>query len=210
MAAPFQLRFQLLLVLTLCLSSAARAQSASGSVIISGSVSGTVALSLAGGSQASDESVRISSTHNPDESLTVTLSGASHRLTEIRIPVQIRSNTAYRLFVKATSRGSNLSSLSIVEAHATGNLVTADAVTALSVAGLCDGRQGSGKSVYGDEFNHPNLSFPLELLSGPRVSLGGTLASAQNGLEVALAVAVRPQANGQDWTIELLLSPAPY
>jgi hypothetical protein len=205
MAAPAQRRFILLLTAMLYLSVVARAQSG-GSVKISGGVSETVLLSIPQG--AEPPGVRVTSSQNADRSLTVILSGTTHDLTKVSIPVQIRSNTAYRLLATAQARGSNLSSLLVVGARPTGNLVAADA-EAVSVAGAFDGRGGANRSALAGGFDRPNLPAPLELLSGPRVSTGGTLTSPQNALEVTLSVAVEPQAGAQGWTVELLLSAAP-
>jgi hypothetical protein len=49
----------------------------------------------------------------------------------------------------------------------------------------------------------------VELLSGPRVSPGGTPTSRHNTLEVVLSVAVESEADNGIWTVELMLSSAP-
>lgn len=205
MAALFLRGFRLSLMLTLCLSGVARAQTG-GSVRMSGGVSETVVLSIPQGSEASG--VLVNTSRNADGSLAVNISGTTRDLTELRIPVQIRSNIGYRLSAAAKAVGSNLSSLLVVGARPTGNLAAADAAEALGVAASFDGRSGANNSPRGS-FNHPNLSALSELLSGPRVSTGGTLQSPQNAVEVILSMAVEPQANGQSWTVELLLSAAP-
>ena len=207
MAALSQRRFSLFLMLMLCLVGVARAQSGGGSVHMSGVVSETVALSIPEGTEA--PGVLINTSRNADRSLTVTISGTTRELTEVTIPVQIRSNTGYRLFAAAQAGGSTLSSLLVVNARPTGNLVFPEAAEAVSVAGAFDGRRGASKSTLAGGSDRPSLSAPLDLLSGPRVSLGGTMLSPQNALEVTLSVAVAPQADGQGWTVELLLSAAP-
>lgn len=209
MAARAQCKLILLLVLALSAPCVARAQSGSASVIIAGSVSETVALSYPQDAVASSDRVRITSSANPDRTLTLTLSGSARDLTEVRIPIQIRSNTSYRLFAAARTNGSNLSSLLLVDARPTGNLVTADGVAALSVAGIFDARRSANHLISDSCFNHPNLSSFVELLSGPRASLGGTMASQQNAVEVTLSLAIEPNAGNQEWTIELLLSASP-
>ncbi|HWW74252.1 MAG TPA: hypothetical protein VNZ44_02595 [Pyrinomonadaceae bacterium] len=194
-----------LFLLTLCLAGVARAQ-AGGSVRMSGGVSEFVTLSIARDAEASDKGVRVNVSQNAGQSLTVTVSGETRGPTEVRIPVQIRSNAAYSLSAGAPVGGSYLSSLSVVDARPTGNLVDALAVEKLSVAATFD----AGRGVYNPtRAAGPNLSSPSELLSGPRVSLGGTLQSPQNALQVTLSLTIEPRGAGQAWTFELLLSAAP-
>ena len=204
----FQRRLGLVLAATLCLMCVARAQTG-GSVRMSGGVSETVALSIPQGAEASASGVSVNTSQNADRSLTVVISGTARELTEVRIPVQIRSNTGYRLFTKAQAGGSNLSSLRVVEARPTGSFVARDAAEALSVAAAFDGRRGAFNSNLPGGPGRPNLSALSELLSGPRVSLGGTLQSPQNALEVTLSPAIEPRGHDRVWTIELLLSATP-
>lgn len=204
----FSLRgFSLFLMLTLCPAWVARAQTGGGSVSLSGVVSETIALSISQESGAAG--VLVSTSRNAERSLTVTISGTTRDTAELRISVQIRSNTAYGLFASAKNGGANLSSLLVVGARPTGIFVAPDAAEALSVAAAFDGRGGAGGSTHAAGFNRTNLSALSELLSGPRVSTGGTLHSPQNALEVVLSMTVEPRADDQSWTVELLLSAAP-
>ncbi len=207
MAALSPRVFSLFLTLTLCLACVARAQTGGGSVRMSGVVSELVALSIPQATQT-PVGVLVSTSRNAERSLTVRIQGTTRGLTELRIPVQIRSNTGYRLFAKAQAGGSNLSSLLVVGARPTGNQVFHGAAEAVSVAAAFDGRNGADSSTSAGS-NRPNLSSLSELLSGPRVSLGGTLESPQNAVEVVLSVNVEPQAGGQSWAVELLLSAEP-
>lgn len=209
MASLLQRRLHLFLITLLCLSGVARAQSGAASVKMSGGVSEMVTLSSPAGEGVSADGVRVTSSHNPDRSLSITLSGSTRDVTRVGVPVQIRSNTGYRLFATAKGEGADLSSLSVDDAHPTGNLVAADAAGALSVAAIFDARPGAGKLIPADGFNRPSLSSPVELLSGPRVSLGGMPGSPQNALEITLSLGVKPRAGVQVWTIELLLSAGP-
>jgi len=178
----------------------ARAQAGGGSIRMTGVVSELVALSVPQTTQA--PGVLVNTRRRADNSLTVTLDSNTRVPTEVRIPVQIRSNTAYRLSAAATSSGSDLKSLLVVGARTTGTLAAPDAAEAVSVAAAFDGRNGAG-------FNLPNLSTLSELLGGPRATLGGTLQSPQNAVEVTLSVVVAPRTDAQSWTVELLLSAAP-
>ncbi|MGA9997634.1 MAG: hypothetical protein WBP93_19620 [Pyrinomonadaceae bacterium] len=195
-----------LLLTMLFLSRIAAAQSANASVTMSGSVSGTVALSLAPNAQTSGSGVQITSASSHDHTLTITLSGNTRHLTELEIPLHIRSNTGYKLSATARARGATLSSLLVVSARPTGKLVAADSVEALGVARMFDGRLGIAQSHFGmRDSTSINLSSPVELLSGPRVSLGGTMISHDNALEVILSVVVEPQTGSDGWIIELVL-----
>jgi len=198
-------RLHLLLLTTLCLSGVARAQTSGARVTVSGVVSATVALSFDRGASASEDGARVASSSGEGRALVITISGTGRGLARVSIPILIRSNTGYRLLAAAKSDGAKLADLSVVEARPTGKLVAADA-EALSVPAMFDGRPGAGKSIPG---GGPSLTSPLELLSGPRVSLGGTLLSPQNALELILSVAVEPGAGGEGWAIDLLLTAEP-
>jgi hypothetical protein len=201
MYALHKRRLTLLLMLMLCLTCVARAQSGGGSVRMSGVVSETVALSIPQWAEA--PGVSVNTTRNADRSLIVILSGSAHDRAEVRVPIQIRSNAGYRLFATAEARGAVLSSLLVTDARPTGTLVAPNAAGALSVASAFDGRSGVGS------LNRPDLSAPSELLSGPRVSTGGTMLSPHNALEVVLSITVEPRADTQGWTVELRLSADP-
>ncbi len=209
MTALSQRRLRLFLIPLLCLSAVARAQSGSGSVLMSGGVSEIVALSISPSAESSRSGVSVTSTRNADRSLTVTVSGSTRGLMEIRIPVQIRSNTGYRLFAAAKAGGANLSSLFVFRARPTGILVAPGAAEAVSVAPMFDGRDSADRLMPAGSFGRQNFSAPFELLSGPRVSTGGLPMSPHNALEVTLSVAVETRADNQVWTIELQLSAEP-
>jgi hypothetical protein len=201
-------RLPLLLITTLCLAGVARAQTGGARVTASGGVSQIVTLSFDQGAKVSPEGVGVASSNNEGRALVITISGTARDLTRVRIPIRIRSNTAYRLLATAKSDGAKLVGLSVVDARPTGKLVAADAEV-LGVSRMFDARLVAGTLFPADGFNRPNPSSLLELLSGPRVSLGGTLGSPLNALEVTLSMAVEPRAGAQVWTIELLLSAAP-
>jgi hypothetical protein len=69
-----------------------------------------------------------------------------------------------------------LTHLSVIDVRPTGSLVSSEVVNAL-VRPEVD----------------VNGSQPLLVLSGPRVSLGGTLESPNNALQVTLLIRMRPQ-----------------
>lgn len=203
--AALSLRLTLFSISVLCLSCVGRAQSAR-SVKVSGVVSGTVAITIPQGAEAPGTGVRTTSSRKDDRSLVVVIVGTTRELTEVRIPVQIRSNTSYRLFAAVETVGSSQSTVFVAGARPTGKLVSPDAAEALKVAATFDGRRGAERSNLTGEVHHTNLSTPSELLSGPRISTGGTLTTPHNALEVTLLVTVQPLPDDQGWTVKLMLS----
>lgn len=100
----------------------------------------------------------------------VTLSGDEI----IRVPLLVRSNTGFK--ISATFDSKTVSELSVDNVRATGTLVSPQVVNALHFNPQLD----------------PDLSQPLLVLSGPRISLGGTLHSPNNALEITLLIRLAP------------------
>jgi hypothetical protein len=131
-----------------------------------GTVSETVALSVA-----------------PNFNADVVSSGSTVRLTlsstdaeEIRVPLLVRSNSGFKLSVSSESQTA-WTHLSVVDARPTGSLVSPEVVNALVTPEI-----------------DLNLSQPLLVLSGPRVSIGGTLNSPNNALQITLLIRMKPEA----------------
>ncbi len=82
-----------------------------------------------------------------------------------------------------------------------------DAVASLNVARELDCRSPNGKIQ--TAFMPLNLSSSISILSGPRVSLAGTLSSMDNALEVTLLIAAKPEAGADEWTVHLILTASP-
>lgn len=202
-------RLPLLLLTALCLAGVARAQSGGASVTASAAVSETVTLSFEERAGTLADGVRVASARKEGGTLVITISGVARDRTLINIPVRIRSNTTYRLIASAEAGGANLAKLSVAGVRPTGGLVAADAVEGLSVAGIFDARPGAVEATYAAGPRQRWLSSPLELLRGPRVSLGGTLSSPLNALEVTLSAAVEPRAAVPTWAVDLLLKAEP-
>lgn len=138
-----------------------------GRVLLQGTVSETVALSVAPTFSQSNVSL-VSSGRN---TLRITMSGDDP---VIRIPLLVRSNTSFKLSAVLESQ---IAELKITDVHATGTLVSPLAVNALKPSPKFD----------------LNLSGPLLVASGPRVSFGGTLDSPNNALEITLLIRLNPQ-----------------
>ena len=137
-------------------------------VTLQGNVSETVALS-----------VLPNFTH---ENISVVSSGGTVRVTlsntdaEFRVPLLVRSNSAFKISADFQSQTAALTHLSVIDVRPTGSLVSPEVVNAL-VRPEVD----------------VSASQPLLVLSGPRVSLGGTLQSPNNALQVTLLIRMQPQ-----------------
>lgn len=113
--------------------------------------------------------ISVSPTSAPSTTVSLTLSGDDQ---VVRVPLQIRSNTSFKISAIFESKTVGLSELSIEDVRATGMLVSSQVVNAVQLNPQSD----------------PDTSQPLLVLAGPRVSLGGTLNSPNNALQVTLVI----------------------
>jgi len=134
-------------------------------VTMRGTVSETVTLSLAPNFQHGF----VSSGGN---TVRVTLSSDD---AVIRVPFLVRSNSSFKISAAFESSTIELSQLSVSEVQATGALVSPQVVNSIEVRS--DG----------------NVSRPSLVVSGPRVSLGGTLESPNNALQITVLIRLSPQ-----------------
>ncbi len=145
-----------------------------GSVTLQGTVSETVALSVL-----------------PNTGVNVVSSGGTARMTlsstdaEVRVPLLVRSNSNFKISAVVESQSAVLTHLSVIEVRSTGSLVSPEVVNA----------------VVRPEVD-VNATQPLLVLSGPRISLGGTLQSPNNALQVTLLIRMQPQP-GRDSLVHL-------
>lgn len=172
-----------LLGVLLLVCAGVEAQTKSSSVMLRGRVSETVALSVLPNSPQGNVGIDGMSSGS---TVLVALSGTESQV--IRVPLLVRSNSGFRISAAFASETAVLSEMSVVEARATGTLVSPQVVNAL-------------------EFNPglvPDLSRPLLVLTGPRISLGGTLQSPNNALQITLLIRVQPEP-ARAWTAHLTL-----
>jgi len=94
----------------------------------------------------------------------------------LRLPLLVRSNTGFKISATFASKTAVLSELSVEDVRATGTLVSPQVVDALHFNPQLD----------------PDLSQPLLVLSGPRISIGGTLHSPNNALEITVLIRLKP------------------
>jgi hypothetical protein len=135
-------------------------------VALNGTVSETVTLSVAPGFSQSNVDV-VSRRGN---TVRITASGDDP---VIRVPLLVRSNSSFK--ISAESQTAQLSQLMVTDVHATGNLVSPEAVHGLNVP------------------RKFNLDTSRLIVSGPRVSLGGTLNSRNNALQITLLIRLNSQ-----------------
>lgn len=147
---------------------------AQSSVALKGTVSETVALSVLPNFTHPNIDVNIMSSGS---TVRVTLSSNDGKAPEI--PLLVRSNSSFKISAAVESTTAELSQISVVDVSATGSLVSPAAISELKIS--------------------PQLD---SLLSGPRISLGGTLDSPNNALKVTLVIRMKPQpAHG--WLVHL-------
>jgi len=108
----------------------------------------------------------------PSNIVSLTLSGDDQI---VRVPLLVRSNTSFK--ITAFFEAQTVSELSVDNVRATGTLVSPQAVNALHVNPQLD----------------PDLSQPLLVLTGPRVSLAGTRDSPNNALEITLLIRLKQE-----------------
>ena len=152
-------------------------------VTMKGTVSETVALSVPPNSTHGSTHVNVLSSGSTVR-MTVTGTGAV-----IRVPLMVRSNTSFRIAGVFESKTAQLTQVSVIDVRATGRLVSPEAVNNLEIPQPSD-LQG--------------LDGPFDVLSGPRVSIGGTLNSPTNALQVTLLLRIKPESS-RDWLVHLAL-----
>ena len=160
----------------------AETQTNRGSVTLTGTVSETVALSVSPCVAALDA---VSS----GNTVRITLPGTSAD-SDIRVPLIVRSNTSFKISANVETTTTQLAQLSVIDVRATGRMASPQAVNELNIPQQFDLRRSGDNAVGMDSIN---VSQPFLLVSGPRVSLGGTLESPQNALEITLLIRLKPQ-----------------
>jgi hypothetical protein len=140
-------------------------------VKMSTTVSETVVLSVAPSSiEGNDVRADVVSSGN---TVRMTLSGNGAGFSAIRVPLLVRSNTSFKILGGFESTTAQLNQVSVINVRATGRLVSTEAVDNLEIPA---------------EFDASN---PFLVVSGPRVSLGGTLNSPDNALRLTLLVRIK-------------------
>ena len=161
-----------LLAVVLLVPAGARAQT--GRVALQGHVSETVALSVLANFTHDDVATQVLSTGN---TVRITLSSTEAKV--VRVPLLVRSNSSFKISADVESTTNLLTQLSITDVRATGRLVSPAAVSAVKIPEQID-------------LTNPR---DVQLVSGPRVSLGGTLDSPNNALQITVLIRLNPQTS---------------
>ena len=125
----------------------------------------------------------VSPTSIPSNIVSITLSGDEQI---VRVPLLVRSNSGFKISAILESKTAVLTQLSVDDVRATGRLVSPQVVNTLDLKSYVD----------------PDISQPLLVLSGPRVSLGGTLVTPNNALQITLLIRLQPQP-ARGWVAHL-------
>jgi hypothetical protein len=92
------------------------------------------------------------------------------------VPLLVRSNTSFKITANVESTAAEISKLQVTDVHPTGSLVSPQLVNALDVNRKVD------------------VSQPVLVLTGPRVSLGGTLVSPNKALQITVLIHLQPHS----------------
>jgi hypothetical protein len=95
----------------------------------------------------------------------------------LRVPLLVRSNTGFKISALFESTTAVLSQLSIEDVRPTGKLVAPQSINAF----------------HNKPQLNPDTSQPLFVATGPRVSLGGTLSSPNNALQITVLIRLKPE-----------------
>lgn len=118
----------------------------------------------------------------------ITVSGSNADV--IRVPLLVRSNSSFKISAVVESNTAEVTQLSVIDVRATGTLVSPQAISEVNVPRQFDVR-GLDEST-SPVLNLLDISRPVLVASGPRVSRGGTLVSANNALQITLLIRLKP------------------
>lgn len=124
----------------------------------------------------------------------LTLSGTDANSSVIRVPLIVRSNSVFKILATVESQMAQLTQLSVLDVRGTGSLVSQDAVNNLLIPQQFDRREFAESFSSENGSSRLNNSHPFVVLSGPRVSAGGTLASPNNALQITLLIRMKPES----------------
>ena len=172
-----------------------------GHVSLKGTVSETVVLSVLPNFSAGKVEAE---TVRSGNGLRLTLTSDDAEAPIIRVPLLVRSNTGFRISVVFESDNATLAQLSVIDVHPTGKLVSSRAVNLVNLTPRFD-LQDLNKVA---RTANVSISQPALILSGPRISLGGTLESSNNALQLTLLIHLQPQL-ARTWLAHLTFVATP-
>jgi hypothetical protein len=190
-------RFTLVALVALGLLAPAGVNAQTGRVTVKASVSEITALSVFPNFTGGDIDADVIRSGN---TVRIILSGADSTIPLLRVPLLVRSNSSFQISAVVESTTAALTQLSITDVRATGTLVSPQAISELNVPLEFDGRAPSESAP--TKPSSFELSRPFSVASGPRVSLGGTLDSPHNALQITILLRVKPQP-ARSWSVDL-------
>lgn len=176
------------------------AQSGSGSIVLHGGVSKTVALSL--GPKAARSSANLSA-FDSGGVLRLVVSGSGFER-NLRVPILIRSNTSYNIVASIQSQTAVATQLRVLSVESGGKLVAGDAITGVVIGPQFD-MPRDDPSAREENLSTIHTSLPFTIFRGPRISLGGGLDSPDNALKIILLLSIRPKVDKGSWTMNVNL-----
>ena len=184
---------------TVLLSTQTAAQNAG--VVLHGGVSETVALSVPRILPLNTIKTDVVSTGNRVD---ITFSSAD-KGGVIRLPLLVRSNCGFKITGVFESNSAIVTQALITSVQATGPLVSRQAVRDIKIARPFDARDREENVFTGAVALELSESVPV--LSGPRISLGGTLDSPGNALEIMLLISLKSASGPVTSHLTLLATP---
>ena len=123
----------------------------------------------------------------------------------VRFPLLVRSNCGFKITAVLNSDSAVVTQVVITSVQGTGPLVSKQAVRDLNIVRRFDAR-GPEEKVFPGSVGL-ELSDSLLVLSGPRISLGGTLDSPGNALEIVFLIHLKSDSGPVTSHLTLLATP---
>jgi hypothetical protein len=160
------------------------AKAQTGSVTLTGVVSETVALSVLPNSIDGNVVTHVVQSGN---TVTVVVSGENATHAEFRVPLLVRSNSGFKISAVVEPGTAKMTQFSIVDVRGTGPLVSPAAINEVMGRRLEVTKEVSAST-------DKDLTGQTVIASGPRVSLGGTLNSPNNALQIMVLIRLEPSS----------------
>ena len=122
----------------------------------------------------------------------ITFSSGDSKGGVIRLPLLVRSNSGFKISALLEPKSASVTQVVVTSVRATGLLVSPQAVREINIERGFDARDVAEKGL--TESIPVEGSMPLTVLSGPRISLGGTLNSPGNALEIVLLIRLKSES----------------
>jgi hypothetical protein len=123
----------------------------------------------------------------------------------VRFPLLVRSNCGFKITAVLNSNSAVVTQVVITSVQGTGPLVSKQTVRDLNIVRRFDAR-GPEEKVFPGSVGL-ELSDSLLVLSGPRISLGGTLDSPGNALEIVFLIHLKSDSGPVTSHLTLLATP---